>query len=176
MSEARLWSRNRSERGSLEAAVPRSDHNDQRSGTDTQEWQECSRQQDRTGQIYRDLLCDAFVTDSPVQEIQLFHNAGIVDQHIDPAVSAPNRLFKRKHVHACGNVAAENLNRRVLRLEFVKCRFIARAGDHLGAFRCEPHCERSTDARRAAGYHDDAAAPQSPFRMDSSHRPGTSSY
>ena len=64
---------------------------------------------------------------------------GVVYQHINPAVQAPNSLLERQNVQACGNVAAKHLNRRIPHLEFAKCRFIARAGRSPSRLRhCEP--------------------------------------
>ena len=53
--------------GCRKQGVPRGDHDDHRLSARTQEWQKASRQQDRAGQIHRDFLGDAFVTDRPIQ-------------------------------------------------------------------------------------------------------------
>ena len=46
-------------------------------------------------------------------------------------------------------------------MKFAECHFIPSSGDHLCAFGCELYRTLPTDARRTAGYHDDAVTPRS---------------
>ena len=117
---------------------------------------------------------DALLTDRPIQQVDLLHDPGIVYQYIDPSVAVLNSLLKRQHIRAYRYVAADRLDSRIPCLEFTERHFIPRACDHLGALGSELYCELATDTRCSASHHSDAVAPRSAFRMQSSHRSGTS--
>ena len=117
---------------------------------------------------------DALLTDRPIQQVDLFHDPGIVYQYIDPSVAVLNSLLKRQHIRAYRYVAADRLDSRVSCLAFTERHFIPCACDQLGAFGGEPYCELPIDTRCSASHHDDAVAQRSAFRMQSSQQSGTS--
>ena len=155
--------------GCRKQGVPRGDHDDHRASTRTREWQQSSRQQDRSGQVHSDLISDAFVADRLFQQINPFHDTGIVDQYIQHAVAVANGLYERQHVRPHRDVALNRIDRRVFCLQLTKCHVIPPAGDDLGTLDRKMDCELPTDPRRATRHHNGAVAPGTASRARVSH-------
>lgn len=111
------------------------------------------------GQVHGDLMSDAFVADRLLQQINPFHDAGIVDQYIEHGVKVANGVHERQHIRPRRDVALDRLDRRVFCLQLTKCHVIPPAGEDLGTLESEPDSELPTDPRRATRHHNGAVAP-----------------
>ena len=114
-------------------------------------------------------MSDAFVADKLLQQINPFHDAGIVDQYIEHAIAVANGLDQRQHIRPHRDVASNRLDRRVFCLQLTKCHVIASAGDDLATLGRKMDCELPTDPRRATRHHNDAVAPGTASRTRISH-------
>jgi len=107
--------------------------------------------------------------DRLIQQITPFHDAGIVDQYIEPGIEVANGLHERQHIRPRRDVALNRLDRRVFCLQLTECHVTPPAGDDLGTLGSEPDCELPTDPRRATRHHNDAVAPGTASRTRVSH-------
>jgi hypothetical protein len=142
-SEAPPCSPIRSARAWPEAAKPGADHDDQGIATRAQQWQQSPGQENGARQIDRDFIDNPSVAHLFVQQVDVLHDPGVVNQDIEPAMAILDRRRQGQHLLRNRDVASDSLDGGVLILEIPERGLVASTRDHWAP----SVARRSTNAR-----------------------------